>query len=195
MSFCHYRRYFDIPILVESIDSFFISKDVIVCDYQNFFSVEKNILRYIGVEDLHIFLMCLKKLYPEYEQTVLQYLWGYESFGYNMLVCKKLLFDKYAEWLFSLFTEFEKFAKKSPYNRASRSIAYLGEFFMPVYMIHNGYKCEKVKVINWPENIMKKNLRDFVKGYVKKYIPNLCVWQCLFQNHLKFIIIQRCLSA
>ena len=147
VGFCHYRRFFDISITKHNIDAYFKNADVILLGYKSKEIIERNLVHYITIEDITIFLMVMRKLYPEYEQAAINYLWGNRIHGKNMLVCKKEAFDSYAEWLFNILSECENFIKKSPYTRGRRAYAYLGEFFMPVYFIHNHFRIKNVRVV------------------------------------------------
>lgn len=148
VGFCHYRRFFDISITKDNIDHIFKNSDVLLLGYKSKEIVERNVVHYITIEDITIFLMVLRKLYPEYEQTVINYLWSNYIHGKNMLVCRKDIFDSYANWIFSILSECEKYIKLSPYARGKRAFAYLGEFFMPVFFIHNHFQIKNTKAIN-----------------------------------------------
>jgi len=145
IGFCHYRRFFDFCINAQNVDDVFRKKDVILLDYPERSIIEKTLLRYVALEDVTIFLMVLKNKYPEYEQTTLDYLWGNQFYPNNMLICKKTLFDEYARWIFDILIECERYMKTSGYTRGMRTLAYLGEFFMPVYMLHHHYRIKGVK--------------------------------------------------
>ena len=92
------------------------------------------------MEHLVIMMMVVKKKYPEYEQTMIDYLRGNVLYAKNMFICKKELFDQYAEWLFDILSECEKHMKSVPYTRLERSLAYMGEYLMPVYMMYHHKK-------------------------------------------------------
>ena len=105
-----------------------------------------------------------------------------------------LFHDQYAEWLFSILTECEKYIRLSPYARARRVFGYLGEFFMPIFFIHNQCRIKSVKAMDnvgedTPFNI-KECIADFAKDclhwlmkpYMKKpksfeeyYLPEVLV--------------------
>ena len=50
----------------------------------------------------------IKELYPEYYDTFIQLVNGNETYFGNMIVTSKEHFDKYAEWLFTIFFEVQK---------------------------------------------------------------------------------------
>lgn len=166
VGFCHYRRFFNLKITDDTVDRLFSHKDVILLGYHNIEMVEKSLLRSISPENIAIFLMVLKKMYPNYEQTVLDYLWCNQHHGKNMLICKKELFDQYAEWMFGLLKECEKYIKLSPYTREKRVFAYLAEYFMPVFFVHNKYRMSTVPVL-------ENNRKSFVKRQVKDIVRNI----------------------
>ena len=62
-----------------------------------------------------------------------------------MFICKKALFDQYAEWLFDVLFECEKYIKPSPYTRGRRTLAYMGEFLLPVYLMYHQCRVESVR--------------------------------------------------
>lgn len=111
--------------------------------------------------------MVMRKLYPDYEQTIINYLWGNHIHGKNMLVCKKDAYDAYAEWLFSILFECEKYIRKSPYTRGKRVFGYLGEFFMPVYFIHNHFRIRNVKAVGQIGEKCPHPIKNMIVDYLK----------------------------
>ena len=156
IGFCHYRRYFNIDINEDNIGKLLDNNDVILLGCKSIDAVENNMIHYMSIEDVTIFMMVLRRLYPEYEQSLIDYLWNNEIHNKNMLVCRKDIFDGYAEWLFSILSECEKYIRTSPYSRGKRLFGYLGEFFMAVYFLHHNYKILNVGAINNPQNIKLK---------------------------------------
>lgn len=168
VGFCHYRRFFNLNISESNVNSLFGTKDVILLGYHNMEMVERSMLRSISLDNITIFLMVLKKMYPEYEQTVLDYLWSNIHHGKNMLICRKQLFDQYAEWIFGILKECENYIKLSPYSREQRVFAYLAEYFMPVFFIHNAYNIYTVPVSenDLQSNFAVRNYKDIVRNMV-----------------------------
>lgn len=105
VGFCHYRRYFDLKINAENVDVIFKTKDVILLDATQVGNIDNFMLSMVSREDVTLFLMALKRLYPEYEKTTIDYLFGNRFYSNNMLICRKELFDDYATWLFSIFVD------------------------------------------------------------------------------------------
>jgi hypothetical protein len=163
IGFCHYRRFFKYKITNENVDEI-KNKDMMVLRYKFSYSMYWEIIRYIGVEDFTILLMVLKKKYPEYEQTMIKYLCGNVLYPKNMFVCKKKLFDKYAEWLFDILFECEKHMKTSPYTRVKRNLAYMGEYLLTVYIMHNHLKLKYT---------IEESKKNSIKGEIKRFIWNI----------------------
>lgn len=94
-------------------------------------------------EDFHLLCRVILKLYPEYEPTLRKHFFCSNKWiGYNMLFCKKELFDKYAEWLFNILFEVEKYCKVSEWGYQSRVFGFMGEILTPLFFLHN---CKKIK--------------------------------------------------
>ena len=142
IGFCHYRRYFGEAITKDNIDTFFADGTDVVLAGPVFRHYNRwNFLKtFVGSEDLAIMQMVVKKLYPDYYATLSRYANDYIDYPLNMLLCRKTLFDQYAEWIFSILFECEKYVKPSSYSRARRLYGYLSEFLLPVFFMHNGFK-------------------------------------------------------
>ena len=140
IGFCHYRRYFNLESTECQLTDMLKHKDVIALKIVFPFPMYWEIMRYISMEHLVIMMMVVKKKYPDYEQTMIDYLRGNVLYAKNMFICKKELFDQYAEWLFDILSECEKHMKPVPYSRLERSLAYMGEYLMPVYMMYHHKK-------------------------------------------------------
>lgn len=142
VGFCHYRRYFASDLQLANIEQLCPSdKNVIVVGpcwrrYTRWTFLQT----FVCSEDLAILQMLVRKIYPEYYNTLSRYAYDFVDYPLNMFICQKELFDKYAEWLFSILFECEKYVRTSSYSRARRLYGYLGEFLMPIYFIHNGVK-------------------------------------------------------
>lgn len=156
IGFCHYRRYFNTNISENNVTDMLKHHDIIALKMVYPFSMHWEILRYISMEHFVIMEMVIKKKYPDYEQTLIDYLRGNILYPKNMFICKKELFDQYAEWLFDILFECEKHMKTMPYARLERSLAYMGEYLMPVYMMRHH---KKIVFVDYHEthNIVKRS--------------------------------------
>ncbi len=159
IGFCHYRRFFGEEITVNSIDSLFEDgTDVLLVGPVFRLYNRWNWLKtFVCSDDLAIMQMVVKKLYPDYYATLSRYANDYIDYPLNMFLCRRELFEKYAEWIFSILFECEKYVKLSSYSRARRLYGYLAEFLMPVFFLHNGY-------IIKPMPFYRKDSNDTVGG-------------------------------
>ena len=142
---CHYRRYFGIDISEEIIEQLMADTDVIMVEpswYTD--SVYAYFAKFMGAENMTILWMVMKKLYPEYAETLEKVCDGVKFYPFNMLLCKKELFDEYCEWIFSVLGECEKYVKPSPYTNGRRALAYMAELLTGVYFIHQGLRIKTV---------------------------------------------------
>lgn len=175
IGFCHYRRYFGEKITDDNIDSFFADgTDVILAGPMFRHYNRWNFLKtYVGGEDLAIMQMIVKNLYPDYYATMSRYANDYIDYPLNMLLCRREMFDKYAEWIFSILFECEKYVKLSSYSRARRIYGYLAEFLMPVFFLHNGYKIKSMQYYRKDYNdcVGRINYRQrFIRGVFTKIV-------------------------
>lgn len=136
---CHYRRFFEPTFTAANIDSFFEDgTDVLMVGpeirTQNRWNM---LLTYIDVESLLIMKDVINKLYPEYNKTLQEFSRSYIDYAFNMVVCKKELYDKYAEWMFTITQETEKYIRIPSYSNRKRVWAYMTEFLTPVFFLHN----------------------------------------------------------
>ena len=187
IGFCHYRRFFGIEINKDNINSLLSKTDVIAIKMPLRTTVYQEIVNFVSPEDLTIFLMVLSQRYPEYEKTVIDFLWGNEFYSRNMLICKKELFDQYAQWIFGLLSECEEYVRRSPYSRGQRAFAYLGEYFMSVFMICYGCRIKTVGFVSDVSQIGQKRGNRFVslvrslikKTFIRGYVALIGKPNCL----------------
>lgn len=142
---CHYRRYFCIDFSEENIEQLMADTDVIMVEPSWYMdSVYAYFAKFMGAENMTILWMVMKKLYPEYAETLEKVCDGVKFYPFNMLLCKKDLFDEYCEWIFSVLGECEKYVKPSPYTNGRRALAYMAELLTGLYFIHRGLRIKKV---------------------------------------------------
>ncbi|MGQ8338401.1 DUF4422 domain-containing protein [Sunxiuqinia sp. A32] len=159
----HYRRHFNLKsntffaktvkfIKESDLDDYIPSEDVInghlkkhdiilakshVYPYSMYVYYTSNHIR----EDIEIISEVLGNKFPAYLSTWNKFLYDTNKFSpYNMLICKKEVFDQYCEWLFAVLFEVEKKVKISPYSYQSRVFGFMAERLLNVYCIHNRLK-------------------------------------------------------
>lgn len=163
---CHYRRYFDfkakpdfinndmedvgydeIKRRCENVDPVLLLQDgtdvVLGRPTTIPYSVATYYINAHVPEDFFLLCRIILKLYPEYEQTLRRhYFCSNKWIAYNMMFCKKELFDKYAEWMFTILAEVEKYGKLCDYSYQKRIYGFMGEILTPLFFLHN---CKKIK--------------------------------------------------
>ena len=69
-------------------------------------------------------------------------------FPYNMMVCRKEIFDGYCAWLFGIMEECEKHLKLAGYDAYQQRVyGFLSERLWLVYLIHHKLKVAETEVM------------------------------------------------
>lgn len=101
-------------------------------------------------EDIDIVRNILKIKCPEYLPSFDKVMSQHWSYYYNMLVCKKKLFDDYAKWLFDILFYMEENIDigkyKDKYQR--RIFGFVSERLLQVWALHNNLKIKEYPVFN-----------------------------------------------
>lgn len=151
---CHYRRYFKTKITSENVDYILgDNHDILLCKpILDKRSVIDRLKITVSLEDVYIFLKCLKKLYPDYYNTAESYLTDVCVIPYNMFLMRKDLFNQFAEWQFSILSEMEKYLKLSGYSRMRRVYGYIAETFLAIYSIKNNLRVKYDQLVDYYED-------------------------------------------
>lgn len=179
----HYRRFFTYRFTNLNIDSFLDDRyDVLMsrpsfCDGTNrwYFS-----LSYMSCEDLIILRSVIKGYFPAYLSTFDAVMNDYTYSAFSMIICKKELYDDYAEWLFNILFKVEKIIMPSPYPNSQRALAYMSELLTPVFFLHNQKKI-KYQVLtkdgdNLPWNYKSKIVQTLFHKIVFPFIKHRKLW-------------------
>ena len=107
------------------------------------------------IEDLHLLRSIIKKQHREYLSTYDKVMNGNSTYFFNMMICRKEIFDMYHEWLFDILFELEKNIDTSEYNDYQKRIyGFLSERLLTVWVKYNKLDVYEVGVINteekWP---------------------------------------------
>ena len=112
----------------------------------------------------------IKELYPEYYDTFIQLVNGNETYFGNMIVTSKELFDKYAEWLFTIFFEVQKRidmeTDKDSYHR--RVFGFISEFLLLVWVRVNNINVKECKVGMVGEKAETRELKAVLSSFLAK---------------------------
>lgn len=147
---CHYRRYFKTEFTVANIEEEIKGYDVIlgssVAYPKSIFTRWENDL---VNEDIHIFYQYMIARFPDLKYDIDSFFIKNNRYNpANMFVCRKELFDKFAEWQFSILFDLEKYILKSEYSRPRRIFGYLSEGLLPFYMKLNGFRIKEVPLVS-----------------------------------------------
>lgn len=183
----HYRRYFETKFTEENIDEIFRSCDVILAEpYLHDRYNEMKMARSLDMEDEVIFLKVFKKLYPEYEQTLIDYLYGFKDYAYNMFVMRRDLFDEYCKFLFSILFECEHLMKPMVYTCSARRLGGIAEFLLPIFCLHHHLRIRTEPVVPYvgekgvrskyiKQRLKIKLLKKIYDKYKPKCIEDMCI--------------------
>lgn len=132
----HYRRYFETVITKDNIDSIMNDCDVILANPIHLnCSVDKYQMNELVPEDIIIFYKLMEHSYPYDYSLIQKYFTGNRFYPCNMFICKKTIFDKFAEWQFDILFKLQKLIRFSSYSREKRILGFLSENLLPIYML------------------------------------------------------------
>jgi len=201
IGFCHYRRYFPNSLSLGKIEHYLGAKqyDIIAILGKKHSPIHECWNKYITADDLLILLQVIKKNHPEYSESFNRLLWGNKIYGYNIFIMKKIAFDKYATWLFSILEECEKYVKLSPYSRGKRVFGYMGELLLTLYIFHNHLRVKETMVVKPGSN---PTFLERVKRFAKLAVSDVSyyssfVWlrRKLYHYYTLEDLIHRCYPA
>lgn len=187
----HYRRYFETKFTPDIIDKVFDSCDVILpTPYLHDRYNEMKMARTLDMEDEVIFLKVFKKLFPQYEQTLIDYMYGFKDYPYNMFIMRWNDFDGYCQFLFKILFECERLMKPLSYTCSSRRLGYIAEFLLPIYCIHNNMRIHTEPVVPFigktgnsgksiKQQIKIQILKKIYDKHKPKYIEDMCMQSVL----------------
>lgn len=170
---CHYRRYFDIDFSDYNINEIFSHYDILLplplyfdCSIHEFW------MSSLIPEDVAILYEVFKSKYPQMYDDFKDFMLKNKFFPFNMFVCRKNLFDDFAQWQFPLLGEVEKMIPKSPYSRERRLLGFLGEGLLTFYCQYHHLRikqCQVVKMLgdNKIECLAKQSFRSKLGNTLK----------------------------
>lgn len=187
----HYRRYFETKFTNVNIDKIFESCDVVIAQpYLHDRYNEMKMARTLVMEDEVIFLKVFKKLYPEYEQTLIDYLYGFKDYPYNMFVMKRKTFDEYCTFLFAILAECEKLMKPMSYTSSNRRLGYIAEYLLPIFCLHHHLRIRTEPVVSFlgdkgdrSKNVKQEIKIELLKKIYDKHKP-ICIEDMCMQSVL-----------
>ena len=169
----HYRRYFETKFTSANIEDVFKTHDVILAKpYLHDRYNEMKMARTLDMEDEVIFLKVFKKKYPEYEQSLIDYMYGFRDYPYNMFIMRWNQFDEYCKFLFSILFECERLMKPLSYTCSSRRLGYIAEYLLPIFCLHNKLRIHTEPVVSFigEKGVAPRNIKQEIKIQILKKI-------------------------
>ena len=156
----HYRRYFGRNNLSNKISDICSYEYLLNClksvdivlPYVEYFkqNAKEEILLHCCTEEIFDKLrQIIETKYPDYIETYDRYFNENKASLFNMLFCKREIFDAYCEWLFSILFVLEKqvdLAKLNTYQQ--RLYGFLSERLLNVWVIKNKLVVKHLQVIH-----------------------------------------------
>lgn len=148
----HYRRFFEKSgkiVSMEAVEKNLQKVDVIVAKRQ---WVERNVRTHFEMfhskKDLGLVKKIIEEKCPEYLESFEKVMSKCFLFSFNMMICKKEVFDAYCNWLFDILIECEKRVDITGYNTyQSRIYGFLSERLLMVYLMQHKLKIKEMKVL------------------------------------------------
>lgn len=171
---CHYRRY----LVDEELHIFTKGQYLELLDRYDVITTRKvhlnNSYHYGFAANHNIVALdetgqVIKELYPDYYDTFERLVNGPDTYFGNILVTSKEKYDKYCQWLFSIFFEVQRRidmeTDKDDYHR--RVFGFISEFLLYVWIEKNRYSVYECKVGMLGEKAETKEMKDRLALYFK----------------------------
>lgn len=144
-----YRRFlislFPFPhyITEKSINRYLAKYDIIMSKKKGLggLTVREQFEKGVSSENISICENIIKEKYPEYVDDM-NYVWNEKKLSaFNIMICKKEVFDDYCEWLFSiLFEMHSKIVLEELSGYQMRIFAFVSERLLPIWVRHNNLR-------------------------------------------------------
>lgn len=181
---CHYRRFFGIDLSANTINDVLADADVLMVEPSwHVDSVYSYFAKFMGAENMTILSMVMKTRFPGYFDTLEKICDGIKFHPFNMLLCRKDLFDDYCQWMFTILEECERYVKPAPYTNARRALAYMAELLTGVYFIHRQLKIRSVPYYKI------ENGQKVLDTLTEEDKRNMALYESLLQNELSDKVI------
>ena len=176
---CHYRRFFGLDITEKTIVPLMQDADVILVEPSYYVdSVFSYFAKFMGAENMTILSLVMRRRCPDFYETLEKVCDGIKFHPFNMVLCRKPLFDEYCEWMFGILSECEKYIKPAPYTNARRALAYMAEMLTGVYFIHRGLRIKSVPYYKM------ENDEKILIARTEEENRRLAKYEALLQNEL-----------
>lgn len=173
---CHYRRYLineqEKVFTRKEYEELFKEYDLITTrkvhlnnSYHYGFSANHNIAALDMTGEV------IREKYPEYHDTFVELVNGPKTYFGNIFVTKKEIFDKYCEWLFSIFFEVQKRIDMETDEDAyhKRVFGFISEFLLLVWTTVQGLKVCECKVGMLGEKAETREIKERLGVFLKAH--------------------------
>ncbi len=172
---CHYRRYLineqekvltkqEYMALLQHYDIVSTKRVILNNSYYYGFSANHNIKALDCTGEV------IRDLYPEYYDAFITLVHQNETYFGNMLVTRKALFDKYCEWLFTIFAEVSKRidldTDEDAYHK--RVMGFISEFLLLVWVRVNELTVYECKVGMLGEKVETRELKESLAKFFRQ---------------------------
>lgn len=175
----HYRRFFTLKneyykyiylnkmpsILPYSIIEQDLKKYDIILPRKNktFRTVKETYTFFHNEEDLILLGKAINKIEPKYYESYQKVLNSHSYYYANMMICYHDIMMEYAEWLFNILFEVEKYIDINKYKNdyQKRVFGFMAERLLQVWVEYNNLKVKEYDVFNTEikdDNIFEKNI-------------------------------------
>ena len=134
---CHYRRHFrlneeEISILFD--EGYDVILTVPIIHYPDVFTQYSHVHE---PDDWKVMVSGVEEISPEYSDTLDRIEKGQFYCGYNMMITRRDIFDKYCEWVFPILEYCERECKPRTDKYQNRFVGFLAERLLTTYFWYN----------------------------------------------------------
>lgn len=124
-----------------------------------------------GLEkDLRRVEKIIKETYPDCMPAFREYFIQNRSWLYNMMICRKELFDEYCEWLFGILFQLETQVDDKDYTDYQKRIfGFMSERLLNVWVMYKKLNVKELRTVN-TEMRIDERIRIFLRRYKNRYI-------------------------
>lgn len=174
LGLCHYRRYFNLDITPDNIENIIDGYDMLAIDNGKCLSRHErayNLMLQTSQEDYYLFADTFLSMYPQYKDAFWTYFYdSKDSYPFQMFIAKKTLYDEYCEFMFPVLFELEKKMKSHGYSRQKRTMGYIGEWFLGLYIYCKQIRVKQVPLLMCSESICKHTLSYEIKLLIRRMV-------------------------
>ncbi len=168
---CHYRRFLihengnviterEYDELLDEYDLITTKQVVLNNSYYDGYAVNHHIKDLIETGNV------IHEFYPEYHEEFERIVHGNRTYFGNMIVCKKELFDAYAEWLFGILLRVKERVDVEHYdNYRKRVFGFISEILLLVYTTHHNLSVKECKVGMPEEKVETREVKEQLASY------------------------------